>query len=62
MNNEHKAQTYRNLMFEYDLLQNKINDIKSQNFELNETQMREIKGLTSKQGQIMQMVNNLMNK
>jgi hypothetical protein len=43
MTNEQKAQKYNQLMFEYTKIQNKISSIKSESFELNENQIREIK-------------------
>lgn len=61
MNNEQKAQEYRNLMFQYDLLENKINEIKSLNFELSPIHESEIKSLKQKQSQIMSKVNSMLN-
>jgi hypothetical protein len=43
MTNEQKAQKYNQLMYEYTQIQNKISSIKSESFELNENQIREIK-------------------
>jgi hypothetical protein len=60
MNNEQKAQRYKNLMYEFDILSNKINNIKGQNFELSDAHQREINQLKMKQNQIMQMVEQLM--
>lgn len=60
MSNEAKAQEYRNLMFQYDLLENKINEIKSLNFELNPFQENEIRGLKQKQAVIMSKVNSML--
>ena len=43
MTNEQKAQKYNQMMFEYTQIQNKISSIKSESFELNENQIREVK-------------------
>jgi hypothetical protein len=43
MTNEQKAQKYNQLMYEYTQIQNKISSIKSESFELNENQIREIR-------------------
>jgi hypothetical protein len=43
MTNEQKAQKYNQLMYEYTQIQNKISSIKSESFELNENQIREVK-------------------
>ena len=43
MTNEQKAQKYNQLMYEYTKIQNKISSIKSESFELNDNQTREVK-------------------
>jgi hypothetical protein len=43
MTNEQKAQKYNQLMYEYTQIQNKISSIKSESFELNDNQTREVK-------------------
>jgi glutamate mutase epsilon subunit len=53
MTNEQKAQKYNQLMFEYTKIQNKISSIKSESFELNENQIREIKILENQLQMIM---------
>ena len=60
MTNQEKAQIYKNLMFEHDILQNKIANIKSSNFELTPQQENEIRQMKIKQGNIMQQVERLM--
>ena len=53
MTNEQKAQKYNQLMYEYTQIQNKISSIKSESFELNELQTKEVKILESKLKEIM---------
>lgn len=60
MDNNQKAHEYNRMMHEYDLIQNKINQIKGSSFELNEQQEREIGQLKIQQGRIQQMVERLM--
>ena len=60
MNNEQKAQRYNYLMSQFDVLRNKIADIKITQVNLTEEQERNIKVLQSKQKLIMQDINRLM--
>jgi hypothetical protein len=60
MNNEQKAQRYTYLMSQFDVLRNKIADIKITQVNLTEEQERNIKVLQSKQQLIMQDINRLM--
>jgi|688.fasta_scaffold400022_2 hypothetical protein len=60
MNNEQKAQRYNYLMSQFDVLRNKIADIKITQVNLTEEQERNIKVLQSKQQLIMQDINRLM--
>jgi hypothetical protein len=60
MNNEQKGQEYQRLMYQYDMLSNKINQIKGLSFELNESQNKEIRVLQGQQNQIMMAVDKLM--
>jgi hypothetical protein len=53
MTNEQKAQKYNQLMYEYTQIQNKISSIKSESFELNENQIREIRILENQLKMIM---------
>ena len=53
MTNEQKAQKYNQMMFEYTQIQNKISSIKSESFELNENQIREVKILENQLKKIM---------
>jgi predicted acetyltransferase len=60
MNNEQKAQQYQQMMYQFDLISNKINQIKGLNFELTEQQSIEIKKLQVEQNRIMNSVKRLM--
>ena len=60
MNNEQKAQRYNYLMSQFDVLRNKIADIKITQVNLTEEQERNIKVLQSKQQLIMRDINRLM--
>ena len=60
MDRNQKADVYKRLMYEHDILENKINSIKSLNFELNQQQENEVKRLKLEQGRIMQQVERLM--
>lgn len=60
MNNEQKAQRYSYLMSQFDVLRNKIADIKITQVNLTEEQERNIKVLQSKQQLIMKDINRLM--
>ena len=60
MNNEQKAQRYSYLMSQFDVLRNKIADIKITQVNLTEEQERNIKVLQSKQQMIMRDINQLM--
>ena len=60
MTNEQKAQRYSYLMSQFDVLRNKIADIKITQVNLTEEQERDIKVLQSKQQLIMQDINRLM--
>jgi hypothetical protein len=60
MNNEQKAQRYSYLMSQFDVLRNKIADIKITQVNLTEEQERDIKVLQSRQQMIMRDINQLM--
>jgi|OM-RGC.v1.036224805 hypothetical protein len=60
MDNNQKANIYNNLMYEYDILENKINVIRSKTFELSPVEENEIKKLKFEQGKIMQQVDRLL--
>lgn len=60
MNNEQKAQRYSYLMSQFDVLRNKIADIKLTQVNLTEEQERQIKVIESQQHQIMREINRLM--
>jgi len=53
MNNEDKARTYNQLMFEYTKIQNRISSIKGESINLNQNQINEIRDLEGKLNQIM---------
>jgi hypothetical protein len=60
MNNEQKAQRYSYLMSQFDVLRNKIADIKLTQVNLTEEQERQIKVIQSQQQLIMKDINRLM--
>lgn len=60
MNNEQKAQRYSYLMSQFDVLRNKIADIRLTQVNLTEQQERQIKVIESQQQQIMRDINRLM--
>ena len=57
MTNEEKGKRYQQLMYDYDLLSNKINSIKGESFELNDSQNKQIRELQMRQQNIMNQVN-----
>jgi hypothetical protein len=59
MNNEQKAQQYNQLMIEYTRIQNKISSIKGESLELNENQLKEIRGLENRLRFIMESASRL---
>ena len=61
MNNEQKAQRYSYLMSQFDVLRNKIADIKLTQVNLTEEQEKQIKVIQSQQQLIMKDINRLMN-
>jgi hypothetical protein len=60
MTNEEKGRRYQQLMYDYDLLSNKINSIKGESFELNDSQNKQIRELQMRQQNIMNQVNVLL--
>jgi archaellum component FlaC len=60
MTNEEKGKRYQQLMYDYDLLSNKINSIKGESFELNDSQNKQIRELQMRQQNIMNQVNVLL--
>lgn len=60
MNNEQKGQLYSQLMRDFDILRNKIADIKITQVNLTEQQERQIKILESQQQMILGKVNQLL--
>jgi len=60
MNQEQKSQRYSQLLFEFDRLANRINSIKGEAIDLNESQNRQIRDLQIAQGKIMAEMQRLM--
>ena len=60
MTQEQKSQLYSSLMTQHTRLDNQINEIKAEHFELNDEQMGRIRVLQSKQGQIVAQMQQLM--
>ena len=60
MTQEQKSQLYSNLLLQHTRLDNKINEIKAENFEMNDEQMGRIRVLQSKQGQLVGQMQQLM--
>lgn len=60
MTQEQKSQLYTNLLSQHTHLDNKINEIKAENFEINDEQMGRIRVLQSKQGQLVAQMQQLM--
>jgi len=60
MNNEQKGQLYSQLMREFDVLRNKIADIRLTQVNLTDEQERQIKVLESQQQLILRKVNQLL--
>jgi hypothetical protein len=60
MTNEEKGRKYQQLMYDYDLLSNRINSIKGESFELNDNQTKQIRELQVRQQVIMNQVNRLL--
>lgn len=60
MNREEKSQMYSQLLFEFDRLGNRINSIKGEAIDLNESQNRQIRDLQIQQGRLMAEMQRLM--
>lgn len=60
MTNEEKARMYSQLMSQFDVLRNKIADIRLTQVNLTEAQEREIKTIQAQQQQIMVKINSLL--
>jgi hypothetical protein len=60
MNNDTKAKKYDQLMSEYHHLGNQISQVKSESFDLNETQLKQIRVLSEKQTYLMNIINEMM--
>jgi hypothetical protein len=60
MTQEQKSQLYSNLLLQHTRLDNQINEIKAENFEMNDEQMGRIRVLQSKQGQFVTQMQQLM--
>lgn len=62
MTNEQKAQQYGQLLNEHTKIGNKINEIKGQSIDLNQTQLNEIARLETQQIRIMNFINRLLSQ
>lgn len=60
MTNEEKARLYKEMTYRHDLLQNQINGIKGESFELSQQQLDEIRKLESEQMRIRTQVERLL--
>ena len=61
MTQEQKSQMYSQLLTQHNRLDNQINEIKAEDFEMNESQMGRIRALQVKQGQLVAQMQQLMN-
>jgi hypothetical protein len=59
MNENQKAQQYDRFMYEYDQLSNQVSSIKSENFELNDSQRFRIQELEKRMRFIMESASRL---
>ena len=62
MTNEQKAQQYGQLLNEHTKIGNKINEIKGQSIDLNQSQLNEIGRLETQQIRIMNFINRLLSQ
>jgi hypothetical protein len=60
MTEQQKAVMYGQLLNEHTRLHNRINEIKGQNIDLNQSQISEIRKFESQQVQIIRKINSLM--
>ena len=60
MTQEEKSRVYSALLFEHDKLTNRINSIKGESLEMNESQMSQIRKLQLRQSQVVEQMRNLM--
>ena len=60
MTQEEKSRVYSALLFEHDKLTNRINSIKGEALEMNESQMSEIRKLQLRQSQVVEQMRTLM--
>lgn len=60
MTQEEKSKVYSSLLFQHDKLSNQINNIKSESLEMDDSQMRRIRELQSKQGQLVEQMKSLL--
>jgi hypothetical protein len=61
MTQEQKSQIYSQLLTQHTRLDNKINEIKSEDFELNDEQLGRIRVLQMEQGRLVAQMQQLMN-
>jgi hypothetical protein len=60
MNDQDKAIKYDQLMSEYHHIGNQISQVKSESFDLNESQLKQIRNLSQRQTYIMNVINGMM--
>lgn len=60
MTREEKSQVYSNLLLQHTRLDNKINEIKSEDFELSDEQMGRIRVIQTQQGYLVSQMQQLM--
>jgi len=60
MNDQDKAIKYDQLMSEYHHIGNQISQVKSESFDLNESQLKQIRNLSQRQTYIMNVMNGMM--
>ena len=60
MDNEDKARKYDQLMSEYHHIGNQISQVKSESFDLNESQLKQIRNLSQRQTYLMNVINGMM--
>lgn len=60
MTQEEKSRVYSALLFEHDKLTNRINSIKGESLEMDQSQMTQIRTLQYRQGELVEQMRRLM--
>jgi hypothetical protein len=60
MTQEEKSRVYSALLFEHDKLTNRINSIKGESLEMDQSQMARIRTLQYRQGKLVEKMRSLM--